>query len=233
MDANNLGNNDPRLCFDNRNNLLFKYIMNTFTTMNNIYKVYDMIPQKDNSKQLILEPLSCVLKLGLLQHKPLGTKISVSHNSLHFHEPSFLQGITRSLGGDSRQDLHNICHPIMKCLEWFPLTKYAFFYDECLKGLQQFKSSYEEQSLINHTIEHYIGLVTGKEYEPMEGTAVVSGLKDTWSPKELLIVKTILEHINEHEDPKDKQDSITILEQMLVIKEQKVNTYIQSISTSY
>ena len=207
--------------------------MNTLTTMDNIYKVYEMIPQKDNSKQLILEPLSCVLKLGLLQHKPLGTKISVSNNSLHYHEPSFLQGITRSLGGDSRQDLHNICHPIMKCLEWYPLEEYAFFYEECLKGLQQFKSSYEEQSLINHTIEHYIGLVTGKEYAPIEDTAVISGLKDTWSPKELLIVKTILENINEQKEISDKQGSITILEQMLSIKETKVNTYIQSVSTSY
>ena len=54
-----------------------------------------------------------------------------------------------------------------------------------------------------------------------------------WCPKEILIVKTILENINEKEELKDKQESISILEQMLILKEKKVNTYIQSISTSY
>lgn len=201
--------------------------------MNHIYKVYEMIPIGDNSKQLILEPLSCVLKIGLLQYKPIGTKITVSNNSLHYHEPSLLQGLTRSLGGDSRHDLHNICHPIMKCLEWYPYSEYSFFYNECFKGFQQFKLSYEEQSLINHTIDHYIGLVTGKEFETIEDTTVIAGLRDMWSPKEILIVKTILENINEKKEINDKQESISILEQMLILKELKVNNYIQSISTSY
>ena len=55
-----------------------------------------------------------------------------------------LQGITRSLGGDSRQDLHNICHPLMKCLEWYPKENplYSKFYDECLLGLIDLKHSY-------------------------------------------------------------------------------------------
>ena len=66
------------------------------------------------------------------------------------------------LGGDSRQDLHNICHPIIKCLEWYPLSEHTLIYDECLKGLKVFKQSYEQYSLINHTIDHYIGLVSGK-----------------------------------------------------------------------
>ena len=211
--------------------------MNMLHNMNHIYKVYEMIPYSDSSKQLILEPLSCVLKIGLLQYKPIGTKITVSNNSLHYNQPSLLQGLTRSLGGDSRQDLHNICHPIMKCLEWYPLSENNIFYEECLKGFKQFKLSYEEQSLINHTIDHYIGLVTGKEFEKIEDTTVIAGLKSMWSPKDILIVKTILENINEKKEINDKQESISesisILEKILVLKEQKVNNYIQSISTSY
>lgn len=197
--------------------------------MDHIYRIYEMIPQNDKSKQLILEPLSCVLKLSLLQHKQLGTKISVINNSLQFHEPSFLQGLTRSLGGDSRHDLHNICHPIIKCLEWYPLSEYPLFYEEVKKGLEQLKKSYEENSLINHTIEHYMGLVSGKTHEKLDDNAVVSGLKDMWSEKELDILKTMIEHINETGD----KDSISILEKMLVVKEEKVHQYIQTISTSY
>ena len=206
--------------------------MNILNKMDHIYKVYEFLPLSDNTKHLILEPLSCVLKISLLQHKPIGTKISVSNNALQFHEPTFLQGLTRSLGGDSRQDLHNICHPIIKCLEWYPLSEHNLIYEECLRGLEVFKQSYEEHSLINHTIDHYIGLVSGKEHGPIEDNNVVLGLKDVWSKKEVEIVQSLIENINEKNDD-EKYDSISVLEQMLIVKEQKVNTYIQTVSTSY
>ena len=101
--------------------------MNLISNMEHICKIYELFPQNETSKHLILEPLSCVLKIAILHYKPVGTKISVSNNSIKFHEPSMLQGITRSLGGDSRQDLHNICHPLMKCLEWYPKEKPLVF----------------------------------------------------------------------------------------------------------
>ena len=72
--------------------------MNILNKMDHIYKLYEFLPLTDYSKHLILEPLSCVLKLALLQYKPVGTKISVVNNAIQFNEPSFLQGITRSLG---------------------------------------------------------------------------------------------------------------------------------------
>ena len=55
--------------------------MNHLTNINRMYKVYEMLPSSDSSKQLILEPLTCVLKLSLLQWKENGTKISISNNS--------------------------------------------------------------------------------------------------------------------------------------------------------
>ena len=103
--------------------------MNTISNIKNMYKVYELLPSQDNSKQLIIEPLGSDLKLSLLQYKPKGTKISVSKNSLEFNEASLLQGFTRRVSGDSRLDLHNICHPITKCLEWYPLDEYQFFYN--------------------------------------------------------------------------------------------------------
>ena len=82
--------------------------MNHLTNINRMYKVYEMLPSSDSSKQLILEPLTCVLKLSLLQWKENGTKISISNNSLKYNEPSLLQGLTRKMTGDSRLDLHNM-----------------------------------------------------------------------------------------------------------------------------
>lgn len=196
-----------------------------------MYRVYDLLPSND-SKQLILEPLTCVLKLSLLQWKPPGTKVSVSKNSLLFHEPTLVQGLTRRLAGDSRQDLHNICAPIVKCVEWYPLEDYQFFYDECVKGLQVLKESYESNSIINHTLDHYIGLLQGKEYEPLEDTAVISGLRNMWADKEILILRAMLEHIVSL-DGDDRDMYVSIFERLLSFKEDNVNSYIQSISTSY
>lgn len=204
------------------------------SNMKHMKQVYELLPT-DSSKQLILEPLSCVLKLSLLQYKEVGTKISVVNNSVSFNGPSLIQGLTRRLTGDSRQDLHNICHPLMKCLEWYPLSEQvnAFFYQECVKGLTILKSSYESNSIINHTIDHYVGLLQGKEFQPIEDTAVTGGLKNMWTDKEIVILQTMLEHIVSLDDDIDKHMYIDILEHLLTMKEQKVYHYIQSVSTSY
>jgi len=212
--------------------------MSTLQSINKMYKVYEILPISEmftsqDSKQLILEPLSCVLKLSILQWKPSGTKISVSKNSLQFIEPSLIQGISRRMTGDSRQDLHNICHPIIKCLEWYPLQEYQFFYTQCCQGLETLKSSYDSNSIINHTLDHYIGLLGGKAYEPLEDTPVTGGLRDMWVPKEILILKTMLEHILSLENGGDRDMYLVVFEHLLLIKENKVNSYIQSISTSY
>jgi hypothetical protein len=207
--------------------------MNSIKSITNMYKIYELIPIPD-SKQLLLEPLSCVLKLSLLQWKPVGTKISVCNNALHFNEPSIVQGITRRLTGDSRQDLHNICHPIVKCLEWYPASDYAFLYSECVKGLHILKTSYDSNSIINHTLDHYIGLVEGTHVsDDLEDTPVTSGLRDMWLPKEILILQTMLEHILSLDTTVDRDMYVVVLEHILTMKEDKVYSYIQSISTSY
>lgn len=209
--------------------------MEYLKNIKNMYKVYELLPTSDTTKQLILEPLSCVLKVAILHYKPVGTKISVSNNSVQFHEPSMIQGITRSLGGDSRQDLHNICHPLMKCLEWYPKDNplYSKFYDECLLGLIDLKHSYESNSIINHTIDHYMSLIHGKDFEPIEDTAVTGGLKGMWTEKEIKIIHSILEHIISLKDGSDKTMYIQTLEDLLISKEKKVHDYIYEISTSY
>ena len=70
-------------------------------------------------KNLILEPLCVILRLTLLQYKEKGTKLSIQNNSIRFQEPSYDQGLVRMIEGDCREDLHNLYHPILKCIEWY------------------------------------------------------------------------------------------------------------------
>ena len=67
-----------------------------------------------------------------------------------------------------------------------------------------------------------------KIYELLPGE-----LRGMWADKEIVILQTMLEHIVSLEEKIDKQMYIDILEHLLTMKEQKVNSYIQSISTSY
>jgi len=126
---------------------------------NNMITYYQ---NKNTQKNLILEPLCCILKLILLQFKEKGTKISVSDNSITFNEPSYGQGIVRSLYGDCREDLHNIYHPLLKAVEWYPIREFIIYYEECKKGLQLLLEVYDDNTTIHHTISNYISIIEGK-----------------------------------------------------------------------
>ena len=54
-----------------------------------------------------------------------------------------------------------------------------------------------------------------------------------WSEKEILIVKTMIEHILSLEENIDRDMYLVTLEHLLSIKEEKIHNYIKNISTSY
>ena len=64
--------------------------MNHLTNINRMYKIYEMLPSSDSSKQLILEPLTCS-KLCVYNGK---MNQDISNNSLKYNEPS-ITGLTR------------------------------------------------------------------------------------------------------------------------------------------
>ena len=45
--------------------------------------------KSSNDFLYILEPLSCVIRIGLLSYKPDGSKISISNNKIYYNEPYF------------------------------------------------------------------------------------------------------------------------------------------------
>ena len=79
----------------------------------NIYVMLtNWIKDKGKEKNVIIDPLTCIVKLAVLSFKAPGTKISISKNSILFHEPNFFQGTWRFFQGDKREDLHNLYKPI-------------------------------------------------------------------------------------------------------------------------
>lgn len=119
-------------------------------------------------KNIIIDPISCLIKLSILSLYPPGTKVSVSNNGITFCDSSIFQGSIRFLQGDCREDLHNIFKPIQKSIEWFwNNDKYGKELEELFlmseKGLDNLKSCYDKNTTIQHSLDHYILYLKNKD----------------------------------------------------------------------
>tara|TARA_B100000575_G_C23004306_1_gene578650 strand:+ start:148 stop:783 length:636 start_codon:yes stop_codon:yes gene_type:complete len=209
------------------------YYINMMKSMPNILWMIDSMKNKDNTKNLILEPFCVILRLLILQFKEKGTKLSVSNNSIQYQEPSG-QGFIRAMSGDCREDLHNLYHPILKSIEWYPFNEYQEFYDECIQGLRMLIDVYEDNSTIRHTISHYISAIENNEKEDYRKdqtfNPVIDKLRDIWDKDEIKAIHDLLQLIKMN---KNKDIYLKTFEDILNAKELFVNEYINSISTSY
>lgn len=196
-----------------------------------IYSTMFQTCQYSNKKNLILEPFCCLLKLILLQFKEKKTKISIIDNSIYYNEPSLTQGIIRLFNGDCREDLHNLYHPLLKCVEWYPIKEYPKFYEECKKGLELLNDVYDNNTTIHHTITHYITIVEGTNKQTLPDTnPIIDQLKDIWIQEEIKAISELLILILNN---KNKEIYIKSLEDIIDAKEKTVNKYIRKISTTY
>ena len=203
-------------------------------TMDLVYQSYEK-----PTKHLLLEPLSCIVRLCLLSYKSPGTKISIVQNGISYNEPSFTQGLFRSWYGDNREDLHNLCYPIHYFAQWYPYTEsqYRPLYEKCKTGLMTLKEAYEKHSTIHHTLTHYISLL---ETPLTESTTlskphtnpVIQQLQDIWSEDEKTLLLHLLHMISTTSSP-EQLTYISTCEDILSHKETFVHTHIQTLTTEY
>ena len=96
-------------------------------------------------QNMILEPLHVMIQLSLLASCPIGTKISVSNNTLHIQKPYFAQGIIRWWNEDSKDDLYYLYHAIRRFYIWYKSkddTIYNYILSRALKGLERLVETY-------------------------------------------------------------------------------------------
>ena len=119
-------------------------------------------------KNIIIDPISCLVKLSILSLYPKGTKISISNNGLSFNNSTIFQGSIRFIQGDCREDLHNIFKPIQKSIEWYwNSEEYGETLGELFlmseMGLINLKNCYESNSTIQHSLDYYISYIKNKD----------------------------------------------------------------------
>lgn len=116
---------------------------------------------KPNNKNQILDPISCIIRLGMLGFKPEGSKISINENKITFNENLFYQGFLRWHIGDSRDDLHNLHNPIQKISEWYDsnIQEIKNIIEVAINGIKNLKLAYETESIIQYTLDRYIDIL--------------------------------------------------------------------------
>ena len=101
-----------------------------------------------------------MVRLCLLNYKPIGTKLSFTNNKIVFQEPDFLQPAKRWSSGDSRLHIHNLYNPIFKLSQWYDISSPQFIYllNKSKTGLLQLLKCYNENdsNIISHSINYYI-----------------------------------------------------------------------------
>lgn len=198
-------------------------------------------------KHFVLDPLTCIIRCAILGYKPKGTKISISENKISFCDPNFLQGTLRWTSGDKREDLHNIYNPILKSTQWYSRENEDInnIFKLAKRGLDKLKNSYEENSIISHSLELYINIIDlfintsgecmndffkSKEGDlenienSVEDNKIYKQLKDLWNDNQIKIVNSIL--IQVESDKKNSREWLEALDIILSSKEKCVNDII-------
>lgn len=227
-----------------------------------LYSMFNNLFFPKPKSDSIIEPLTCLIRLSILEFKQIGTKISIYENRITYNDPNMFQGALRWSNGDNREDIHNIYNSLIKATEWFdisePHIKNIFMC--AIKGLQKLKLSYDENSIISHSISHYIQLLQNKvngessqsivrntrnrtnnnesnidaNNDNSENTIFLK-LKELWNEREINIINNILLELEDNRKQNNyelKQDSlIDAIEIILLRKEEDLTDILKKTTT--
>lgn len=130
-----------------------------------------------------LDPICTCVKIGLLQFKPLDTKISINNNRINYQDPSWHQGVIRGWGGFIRDHLNHIELPILyfRGIQLGHIKPFLSGHTEMsnvklsldyihllmIKGFHKCLSTYERSrgdfSKVQRLIEGFITILTSKQ----------------------------------------------------------------------
>jgi hypothetical protein len=207
------------------------YLMNFFTSFRN-----------KQDKNIIIDPMSCLIKLSILKYYPIGTKISIGDNMITILDPGLLQGTFRFIKGDGREDLHNLYVPLIKSIEWFwnkDDNEIKNLFDFAINGLEILKSSYPINSTICHTLDLYIHHLTTKQTKTFQNkdvnynsSSINNEIHDyvqhLWNQREIhIIIELLLEYEKKIKDNKNEKHILESILNLTNAKELKLKDFLK------
>ena len=223
------------------------YISNIFKTVD-LSNIFYSFKSQEKPNSQVLDPLSCLIRLVLLNYKPTGTKLSFTNNKIIFQEPNMFQCAKRWSSGYSRQQIHNLYNPIFKIHQWYDIKKEELIYmlNFAKKGLVNLLKCYNnnDSNITSHSINYYIKTIDNilnndLESDELESTTDIYSikLKDLWNDREINIVYLLFleieDKINNNNDKFNNIESLIMsIEEILIGKDEIVSQIVNKISTS-
>ena len=158
---------------------------------------------------------------------------------------------------DTREDLHNLFNPLKNAVLWYDTKNQEIknIFNYSIKGLEKLQSSYNNNSVISHSIQLYIDYLRknldgkiSKNHNESEGSkskqdteeenTISKQLRELWNEREITILNNILLELEDNRNKNlpellDEQDAlIRTLETILIRKEEKVSNILFENTTS-
>jgi hypothetical protein len=191
---------------------------------------------------MILEPLQVIITLAILGYCPIGTKISISQNTLYLHRPTLVQGLLRWWEGDSKDDLYYLFHAIRRFYKWYKNTDneiFNYILELAKNGIKNLIKTYQkaDKKSILHTLSLYGNILdldtpdlfktNTEDQESITIDKVFENIKPLYDQKILVVVFSTLKLINESENEKDIEKYIQGINHILTPTNNKIRGWIQ------
>lgn len=221
-------------------------LMDAFTNLNALFKKNDSIK---NSNLQLLEPLTCIIRLAMLNFQEIGTKIAIYNNRISSQLPNLMQGAKRWVYGNKRNELHNLYKPILISLKYYDRSNdenISTIFDYAVGGLEKLTHTYSEHEndIVCHSIKLYKEILSATKKSKSARTDIENQLKDDdvtlplyeqfnqlWNDRQIMIISELLqeaEEVSETEEVDELNALLNAIDQLLQVKE---NSSVKIINT--
>lgn len=200
----------------------------------------------------ILDPFSSIVRIAILSFMERGTKISISNNRIYFQSPSLIQGALRWGHGDTRADLHNLCNPIEKGLEWYKNNIHVMnILEYTIEGIRLLKEQYggSSSNLVAHSLNYYIFIIENKlqrmtdddlaksisNIRILGNTEIrnIDALKSAWDINEMEVIYKLINMANiNRKENKEYMYLIETINMLLLGKDKNLEKIIYGLKTT-
>ena len=149
--------------------------------------------QNINLKLFLLDPLSVIIKLAIIGHKPVGTKILIQNNVIYLQEPGPFQSLCRMMYKSSKSDLQFLYNPIqLACITFLtkdfvqkmPRLKELFTFAQ--QGIKKLMETYKNCSIISLCLNYYYAIIVNHIEQKYNDTIFYKDYLTSFYSKELM-----------------------------------------------
>jgi len=220
-------------------------LMSAFTNLNTMFKKNESV--KNSSLQL-LEPLTCIIRLAMLNFQEIGTKIAIYNNRISSQLPNIIQGAKRWVYGNKRNELHNLYKPILISLKYYDRNNNAdvsTIFDYAVGGLEKLTQTYSEHEndIVCHSIKLYKEILSTTKKSKSARAEVETQLSEDdvtlplyekfnqlWNERLISIIASLLQEAEDAKDAEEEEELNAILNAVDQLLQTKENSSVKLIN---